>query len=160
MATAQEAQALVTAASCLQCLIPGGLVAYTTLEAIRNIAVGVAPIIDAQGRMALQADDLTWHYVYLASDEGVRLEVDQATTADPGTRGYFIWTANDATKHRTDLMLDEGNYTINIVQSASGAASDYTTLALAISPAFTVFHNVTLTLDETYTEDVNQTANP
>ena len=160
MATAVEAQEVVSEAQCLLCLIPAGYVPYAILEAVRNIATGDAPVIDGSGRILLQADDDTWHYVYLASDEGVRIEVEQTPTADPGTRGYFIWTANDATKHRTDLGLDEGFYRLNINQSASGAASDYTTLALAISPGFTVFHNVTLTLDETYTDDVNQTPNP
>lgn len=160
MATAAEAQDLVSDANCLSCLIPYGMVPYTILEAIRNIGVGDAPVIDDEGRILLQADDGTWHYVNLFSDEDVALEVAQATTADPGTRGYFIWTAADATKHRTDLILDEGSYTINIVQSASAEASDYTTLALAISPVFTVFHNVTLAFDESYTEAVNQTPNP
>lgn len=121
------------------------------------------PVIDAQGRMLLLAEeDHTWHYIYLFTDEGeVRLSPDQASQPPPGHRGFFIWQASDGTKHRTQVALDEGQYHIRVDQGPTGAQpTDYTTLALGISPAFTVFHNVTLTLDEAYTEAVDPTPNP
>lgn len=117
-----------------------------------------APVI-TDGAILLQADDLSWHRVFLFSDD-IRIETDQAASPDPGTRGYFIWEADDATRHRTELMLDERNYALRIDQADSAEARDYATLPLALYPLFAVFHDVTLTLDETYTEDVNQTPNP
>lgn len=40
MATASQAQALVSRAACSACLIPPGMVPYTILEAVRNIGGG------------------------------------------------------------------------------------------------------------------------
>jgi len=96
-------------------------------------------------------DDDTWHAVYGVNGQlsaTYELEVDQVATVDTGSRGYVVMDADDATKHRVGLALDGGVYRVNITQTSTSEAVDFSSLTMLVygDPAGTPWPTQTWTL--------------
>lgn len=120
-----------------------------------------APAPDSNGYLILQADDLTWHRVWLIADEGIRLSVEQDAVSDPGTREYIVLEVADATKHRVGLVFDDDEvYRLTVEQDASAEDADYTIsepLLLGLNPTDGFRYAVTVIDDEGYRLAVDDT---
>lgn len=132
-----------------------------------GIVSDVPQILGSPGSMALQANNGAWYQLYLLEDEGiVTVAVTQTPVPDPGTRGYVVLLADDATRRKLSLWVDEPDLPVSEenpvtwITATTGEVQDYSSLvmgAVSHSPGTDLFRLTLITDEGDYTLYVDQT---